>query len=200
MQNDLRMSYPNRRKHARVKPKQLVTRVRAGADLHIGLGIENISMGGLFVRCNTPLKVGRAVILELLRPGSASPLAIAGQVTSMVTPAAAVAGNRSAGMGIKFDALPPHLQQRLEGLVGSIDPTAVRIATPPPKPKTTNLAFPALPPAQGPGYSFKSSNDLAALQKEIEALKAQIELRNRKIEELLAENKSLWQKIRTLDV
>ena len=69
------MPYPNRRKHARVKPKQLATRVRAGEELHIGLGIENISMGGVFVRCNTPLKVGRVVTLELLRPENRKVLA-----------------------------------------------------------------------------------------------------------------------------
>ena len=48
-------------------------------------------------------------------------------------------------------------------------------------------------------YSFQAS-DPERLKKEIEELKAEMKLRNRKIEELLAENKSLWQKIRTLDV
>ena len=58
------MSEPNRRRYPRVKPKHLATRVRSGEELHIGLGIENISLGGTFVRCNTPLKAGREVTLE----------------------------------------------------------------------------------------------------------------------------------------
>jgi Tfp pilus assembly protein PilZ len=184
------MSYPNRRKHARVKPKQLATRVRAGQELHIGLGIEDISMGGVFVRCNTPLKVGRVVTLELLRPGASQPIAIAGKVTTAVSPSQGQQLGRSAGMGIQFDALPPHLHQRLEGLIGAIDPTAVRIPTP---------ANAAVRKPASPSYSFKSA-DPAALQKEIDTLKTELTARNRKIEELLAENKTLWQKIRTLDV
>lgn len=190
------MPDPNRRKHTRVKPKQLATRVRAGTELHIGLGIENISMGGLFIRCNTPLKVGRQVTLEVLRPGASQPLSISGRVSSTVTLAEAQERNQSAGMGIAFDPLPPHLHQRLEGLIGSIDPAAVR----PPAPAAATKPPKAQPPAIAtPGYSFKSA-DPVALTKQIEALKAEIASRNKKIEELLAENKSLWQKIRTLDV
>ncbi|MBS1150293.1 MAG: PilZ domain, partial [Myxococcaceae bacterium] len=107
----------NRRRFPRVKPKQLATRVRSGDDLHIGLGIENISMGGAFVRCNSPMKVGRAVVLEVMRAGASQPLEIEGKVTSSVSLAVAAATQRTAGMGITFDPLPPHVEQRLEGLI-----------------------------------------------------------------------------------
>jgi Tfp pilus assembly protein PilZ len=116
----------NRRRHPRVRPKQLATRVRSGDDLHIGLGIENISMGGAFVRCNTPMKVGRAVTLEVMRAGASQLLEIDGTITSSVTMAAAAAAHRSAGMGISFDRLPPSVALRLEGLIVSIDPSAMQ--------------------------------------------------------------------------
>ncbi len=188
------MTEPNRRKFIRVKPKQLATRVRWGEELHIGLGIENISLGGTFVRCNTPLKAGREVTLELVRPGASQPIALPGRVTSVVTLAEAQQSRRAAGMGIAFDPLPPHLQARLEGLIGAIDPTAVRELPPPaPPPAKPKPKAPAPPAAL-------SRHDPAQLLREIEVLKAELQTRNRKIEELLSENKSLWQKIRTLDV
>ena len=39
------MSPANRRRHARVKPQQVTARIRSAGGLHIGLGIENISVG-----------------------------------------------------------------------------------------------------------------------------------------------------------
>lgn len=135
----------NRRRHPRVKPKQLVTRIRSGEDLHIGLGIENISMGGLFVRCNTPMKVGLAVTLEVMRAGSAAPLAIEGKVTSTVSLATAAKTSRAAGMAISFDPLPPHIEQRLEGLILSIDPSVKKLQLqPPPKRVATKVPAPVL--------------------------------------------------------
>ena len=117
----------NRRRHFRVKPKQLSTRVRSGEDLHIGLGIENISMGGIFVRCNNPMKPGRLVKLEVTRPAASQTLLIDGKVTSSVSMAAAAEGHRAPGMGISFDyPLPPHVEHRLQALIVSIDPSLAR--------------------------------------------------------------------------
>ena len=175
-----------------------MTRVRAGEDLHIGLGIENISLGGLFVRCNIPLKVGRQVTLELLRPGASQPLAIEGRITSAVTLAQAAEQNRSAGMGIAFAPLPPHLQQRLEGLIGAIDPAAMKPALP-----EAQVVLPRAVKGKAPASTDRTtivaafapqSND--QLQRQIEALKLELQDRNKKIEELLKENKQLWQRVR----
>ena len=195
------MSDPNRRKHLRVKPKQLVTRVRAGEALHIGLGVENISMGGVFVRSSTPLKTGTVITLELMRPGATALLALPGKVTSSVSPAAAAQAQRSAGMGIAFDPLPPHLEKRLEGLIESIDPTALKaqpaptlmmarkptVGSPPPEPRGVPLAAP------GP------SSEVALLQRELKASRIETAALQRQVEELLKENKALWQRLRKLE-
>ncbi len=116
----------NRRRHQRVKPKQLVSRVQGGEALHIGLVVENISVGGAFVRCPSPLKVGTRVSLELHRPGAATPIPVSGVVASIVTPQQATAHKVSAGMGVAFDAMPPHIEARIEGIIGATDPTALK--------------------------------------------------------------------------
>jgi hypothetical protein len=193
---------PNRRRYHRVKAKQLVARVRSGPQLHIGLGIENISMGGIFIRCTNPLKPGSLVTLELSRAGD-SLIAIAGQVTSMVSATVANERKVSPGMGIAFDELAPALIARLEGLIREIDPQAVlkRVSIPPPKRS-------APPPARKPVASTARTEQIPALtlppnpsnklQLELETLRATVLTRQRKINELLLENKQLRERIRDL--
>ncbi len=191
----------NRRRHPRVRPRQLATRVRSGDDLHIGLGIENISMGGIFVRCNTPMKVGRAVTLEVLRAGASQPLEIEGTVTSSVSMAAAAASHRSAGMGISFDPLPPHVEQRLEGLIVSIDPSAMKV----PAAKRVVKA-PAiqegteLTPAYVPPSSFAASKTFVPVKKApaVSDLERELDERNQRIADLELENQQLKAEIKKL--
>ena len=168
------MADNNRRRFARVKPKQLTTRIHADSGLHIGLAVENISLGGLFVRSGTPLKVGTAVTLDLLRPGAALPLTITGKITSMVSPATAKAHNLSPGMGIAFDPLPDHVVPRLDGLIATIDPSGLEE---PPEPKA------------------KSPREM---EKQIEALKLEVLKRNRTITDLTAEIDKLHATLRRL--
>jgi Tfp pilus assembly protein PilZ len=196
----------NRRRFPRVRPKQLATRIRAGEELHIGLGIENISMGGVFVRCNTPMKVGRAVTLEVMRPGTAVPLEIEGKVTSSVSLAAAAASHRSAGMGISFDALPPHVEQRLEGLIGSIDPSVIkkpagkREVKAPVLIEKTEITASHQPPA-GVYISDKTYVPIGQSAMKTEMVRSDEHLRRdliaaeQKIAELEAENKKLRQRL-----
>ena len=117
----------NRRRHQRVKPKQLVGRVQGGEALHIGLVVENISVGGAFVRCASPMRVATRVKLELYRPGAASPIQVNGVVASTVTPSEAAARKVSPGMGIAFDAMPPHVEARIEGIIGATNPAALKV-------------------------------------------------------------------------
>lgn len=116
----------NRRRHQRVKPKQLVSRVQGGEAIHLGLVVENISVGGAFVRCQSPMKVGTRVVLELNRQGASTPIPVSGVVASIVTPQQAAQRKVSAGMGIAFDAMPPHVEVRIEGIVGNADPAALK--------------------------------------------------------------------------
>ena len=196
----------NRRRHPRVRPKQLATRVRSGDDLHIGLGIENISMGGAFVRCNTPMKVGRAVTLEVTRAGVSQPLEIDGKVTSSVSMAAAAAAHRAAGMGISFDDLPPSVQHRLEGLIVSIDPTAMkqppakRVAKAPALAESTVLMARHEPqlPTFVPSKTFVPVKRAAPSDDAMEQLRRELSEKDDRIAELEAELKKLRQRLLNL--
>lgn len=117
----------NRRRHQRVKPKQLISRVQGGDALHIGLVVENISVGGAFVRCASPMRVGTRVKLELQRPGASTPITVSGVVASAVNPAQAAERKVSAGMGIAFDAMPPHVEARIESIIGASNPEALKV-------------------------------------------------------------------------
>ena len=199
----------NRRRFPRVKPKQLATRVRSGEDLHIGLGIENISMGGAFVRCNSPMKVGRAVVLEVMRAGASQPLEIEGKVTSSVSLAVAAATQRTAGMGITFDPLPPHVEQRLEGLIVSIDPSAMKL---PPAKRVAQApvlsARTELTPSHRPSAAFDPNKTFVPTSKtapvarvdeeEIDNLRRELQERDEQITQLEAENKKLRQRLLNL--
>lgn len=136
--------------------------------------MENISLGGLFVRCSTPLKVGTAVKLELQLPGAAHALTIDGKVTSSVTQASANERHRSPGMGIAFEPLPPRVVPLLDGLIATIDPSGLEMeATLEPRPVV------------------KAPPSPEQLLREVALLKVEVLKRNRKITELLAENEKL---------
>lgn len=116
----------NQRRHPRVKPKAMSTRVRVAGALHIGLPIENLSLGGAFVKCahNPPLKSHAS--LELGVPGLNHPLLLTGNVTFVVSPAEATMKRTAPGFAIQFQQpLPGHVQKGLEQVLRSIDPTSL---------------------------------------------------------------------------
>jgi PilZ domain len=116
----------NQRRHARIQPRAMSSRVRVGGALHIGLGVENISMGGAFVRCGQAPPLKSHATLELMVPGVNQPLMLPGKVAFVVTAADASTRKVAAGFAIEFiQPLPPQLQRGLERLLGSIDPSAL---------------------------------------------------------------------------
>jgi hypothetical protein len=86
--------------------------------LALGLPVENISPGGLFVRCDEPLPVGTPVALELTRPGLSPTLKLTGRTVGLVK---AEAGS-PAGMRIQFDPVPQDVAARLQRLLGDLAP------------------------------------------------------------------------------
>lgn len=203
----------NRRKHARVKAKQVASRVEGGNSLHIGLPVENVSMGGLYLRCPQPLAVGTRVTLELTRPGVQKPIQVTGKVVSSLTGAAAQKRALPPGMGVAFDELAPHLEVRLEGLVAAIDPKAV-VATVGATTEPVALGD-DLPPSSSRLNAIGASGRHPALwspspsgrypaipgggpQQVIDALKHEIVKRDREIEMLRDANKVLRQRLDAL--
>ncbi len=88
-------------------------------DGHGACEIENISVGGLFMRTNAPLPVGLAITIEL-RSKSDS-LHVGGRVVSVVTPADAERNFGSPGVGVAFDVWPSETEKRLRALLDVLE-------------------------------------------------------------------------------
>ncbi len=112
----------NQRRHARVKPKAMSSRVRVGGALHLGLAIENLSLGGAFVRCAQVPPLHSYASIELAVPGVNQPLVLAGKVAFAVSTTDAAARKVAPGFAIEFvQPLPPHVQRGLERLLRELD-------------------------------------------------------------------------------
>lgn len=200
------MSPANRRRHARVKPQQVTARIRSAGGLHIGLGIENISVGGAFVRCNTVIPVGGRVSLEISRGGTGEPMAVPAKVTTCVSPADAIRLGRAAGVGLEFLSVAPHVEAWLTSTVAALLPKPVAPAPPVLEPVRVRRTLPANRPGPSPfggdpevtqpaiqalsvqGPDAALTQELAALRTKLskhEALIAELTVENRKLKALL---------------
>lgn len=176
----------NRRRHRRVPLKQVSTRVTSAGALHIGLAVENMSLGGCFVRCPTPLKVGTEVKLEIHRPGASQTINLFGRVVSN----AVARPHQPPGMGIAFAPMPRDVSQRIEGLVGSVDPQAVR-ATVHAAETRTDREIPVLTPVAGPPTSLA----VEELRAQLETLEALLVKKDHRIGELEGQVERLKQRL-----
>ncbi|MFZ5439509.1 MAG: PilZ domain-containing protein [Myxococcota bacterium] len=171
----------NQRRHARVQPKAMSSRVRIGAALHIGLGVENLSMGGAFVRCAHNPPARSAVTLELAVPGFDQLLVLPGRVAFTVTVADAATRKVSPGIAIEFQQpLPPHLEKGLTRLIGNIDPRAV-------------APLPRAPVAAAPVEKPPSEE-----QEELAALRIRFASQEREVVRLRRENEELKARLQKL--
>ena len=82
--------------------------------------VENISLGGLFVRSDKPFPRATPLLFELVPPGSLTPLKLAGRVVTAVWPAEAQRRGLTPGMGICFEPVTAEVLGRLKELVGSM--------------------------------------------------------------------------------
>lgn len=169
---------PDLRRHPRLRPKLLSSRVRVGGALHLGLAVENLSLGGAFVRCASSPPLRTHATVELLVPGQAQPLVLPGAVVFVVTPAQAVAGHRAAGFAIQFvDALAPRTRQGLERLLRGLDPRA-------PIPLDTG----AQPTGSMPTVPADAATDPSA---ELAVLRQRLAEQQRELDRLRLENERL---------
>jgi hypothetical protein len=95
------------RRHTRVEAK-VAGHVRGGESSGAA-EIDNISLGGLFMRTNAPLPVGLALTIELKSATDA--LTLSGKVVS-------ASGD---GVGIAFDVLPGETERRLKGVLDELE-------------------------------------------------------------------------------
>ncbi len=71
--------------------------------------IENISVGGLFMKTNAPLPVGLALTIEL--KSAKDTVQLAGKVV----------GTTAEGVGVAFDVLPAETEKRLRALLDELE-------------------------------------------------------------------------------
>ena len=95
------------RRHTRVEAK-VAGHVRTG-DAAGAAEVENISVGGLFMKTNAPLPVGLALNIEL--QSAHETVHIAGKVV----------GTTPLGVGVEFDALPAETERKLRALLVELE-------------------------------------------------------------------------------
>ncbi|HUS28478.1 MAG TPA: PilZ domain-containing protein [Kofleriaceae bacterium] len=120
------------RRHRRVEAKGVAAHIDAEAA-DDDFAIENISVGGLFIRTSTAMPIGMPVRVDLLKPGSKTGgvLSLQGRVVSVVSEREAAKQDIAPGVGIEFDAMSIELEKRLHALLRDLglkdlaEPTAI---------------------------------------------------------------------------
>lgn len=117
----------NRRRFMRVHPSVLATRVATRDVNQAGILVENISLGGAYLRTDKPLPVGEPLDLELARPGHEALVRLTGRVVSALKQDRAVEMDRPPGMGVSFGALDDRTRESLKALIRSFVPENISL-------------------------------------------------------------------------
>jgi len=106
---------PNRRRYPRVRAQGLAAHLRSDRG-GVQCVVENISLGGLFLRTDRLEEVGTNVSLLLVKPGWKKQLVLTARVTSRVD-ALAGQGRRIPGLGLQFTDVDGDRHERLRSLL-----------------------------------------------------------------------------------
>jgi Tfp pilus assembly protein PilZ len=104
----------NRRKNPRVRARGLAVHINAAGQRHPCV-VENISLGGMFVRTDRLEHVGTGVAVLLVKPGWKKQLSLTARITSRIDGIAGKA--RVPGLGLQFTALDGDAHDRLRSLL-----------------------------------------------------------------------------------
>lgn len=158
------------------------SRVRVGGVLHLGLPVENLSLGGAFIRCAQSPPLHTHASLELGVPGVNQPLLLTGQVAFVVSAAEATRRKATPGFAIEFaKPLPPHVQKGLEHLLRGLDANALLVTVPeaPASSSARTQSVPAFEPPAEAGELAVLRKLVASHERELERLrKENTQLRN----------------------
>jgi hypothetical protein len=122
----------DRRRHVRVVARGVASHLQTMDASMPGLAVENLSVGGMFVRSAAALAVGTRVMVQLVRPGLKKAIPTLGCVVSVVHPGEAHRNGTVAGMGIRLDPVELDAARRLRDLVADLAAAPVHPSTPPP--------------------------------------------------------------------
>lgn len=127
-----------RRKHPRVRTKDVAAHVHKNSSRSL-CSLENLSVGGAFVRTSEALPVGTVTNLTVVRPGMKRGLQLTARVTASFSPSEASARGAIPGMGLQFQNVDSDLRVRLEGLLRELGSRGESVASaslrPEPKPE-----------------------------------------------------------------
>src|SRR5438128_5230067 len=106
----------NRRKNPRVRARGMAVHVSVGGKRHPCV-VDNISIGGLFVRTDSLLEVGTEVRIDLVRPGWKKALQLDARIVTRTDATAANAAKKAPGMGVQFTGVRGEQRERLQKLL-----------------------------------------------------------------------------------
>jgi Tfp pilus assembly protein PilZ len=106
----------NRRQHTRVRARGVAAHLRTQQG-RSAAQVENVSMGGLFVRTDRLVEVGSELFVDLVRPGWKRQLTLNARITSRVDALDGRISKRMPGMGIQFLRLDDKQHDRLRSLL-----------------------------------------------------------------------------------
>ncbi|MGZ6124124.1 MAG: PilZ domain-containing protein [Myxococcales bacterium] len=106
---------PNRRRYPRVRAQGLAAHLRSERG-RTQCVVENISLGGLFLRTDRLEDVGTKVSLLLVKPGWKKQLTLTARVTSRIDALAGQA-RRVPGLGLQFTEVDGECHERLRALL-----------------------------------------------------------------------------------
>jgi hypothetical protein len=133
------MSESNKRKYPRVEGKGVAAYLRLNGH-NAGCTVQNISVGGIFVRTDRFLPVGTKLAFDLIKPGMKKALTVSGWVVGVITAELAARTKLPQGLRIQFAKLTPSASEALQELVGSLrrtpgaEPPVLYPLEPKPKP------------------------------------------------------------------
>jgi Tfp pilus assembly protein PilZ len=173
-----------------------------------GLAVENLSQGGMFVRCAAALAVGTRVMVQLVRPGLKRAIPAQGCVVSSIAPADAQKLGAVAGMGIRIETMERDAAERLHDLIDDLAcGTPVRAPSPPPPVRLALVAPPpgapvaADPPPPAPAVEAPAPIE-APVQATMDTSAEDDEARNRLVrqleDEVVALRRELLRRNRTI--
>jgi hypothetical protein len=187
-----------KRRHGRVRAAGVTTRLRFGGMARIGHVVENLSLGGAFVRGAEGLPVGSKLTLELGHAGLDAPVRLHGRVVSLVRPGDGTP-RHAPGLGIAFEPYPDDVLAQLRELLmvlapgealldgdaanepdfprAATQPEFPRVAPPPPS-RRSDLAERDAPVIVGTAITSQAESRLAAelvrAQKDLTAAAARV--------------------------
>jgi PilZ domain len=160
-------SRTNRRRHPRVEGQGITGHVKHEGEVLLALPIENISVGGMLLRCTEPLPVGNQVFLELARPGMKA-FKLVGRVLGVVPLKKTKDAAGTYGLSIRFNPMGEELTQRLQELVEAIY-RARGVPDAPAEPVRVALQQPPKPRPPSPDFDFEFAGHEALAENEVSA-------------------------------